>query len=238
MLHLTSHRHRTCHMTPQAARLRLFYKTGPPTFLRIVGGSVVGGATPVRAESRHCPERDSTPNVPSDPLEKVDGSVRWHFSSLSPRSGLTHRSHLQLKQTPDLYNNDSTISVHCGGRTCQLASTLAHTQRSGHKHICDGGGSSTTTHLYQSDGSRCRTKDRDGLTWYMHTAYRSSDANGNLPDIHAGSSLANRKEFPAEQQKLQSASLRTSRRHVLSCLAEECCWRFRRGPLRTSFLRT
>ena len=130
-------------------------QTDPPTFLRNVGGSVVGGATPVRAESRHCPtDRDSTPNVPSDPLEKVDGSVRWHFSSLSPRSGLTHRSHLQLKQTPDLNNNDSTISMHCGGRTCQLASTLAHTQRSGHKHICDGGGSSTTTHLYQSDGSR------------------------------------------------------------------------------------
>jgi hypothetical protein len=75
-------------------------QTDPPTFLRNVGGSVVGGATSVTAESRHCPtDRDSFPNVPSDPLEKVDGSVRWHFSNHSPRTGLTHRSHFHLKLT-------------------------------------------------------------------------------------------------------------------------------------------
>ena len=90
-------------------------QTDPPTFLRNVGGSVVGGAASVTAESRHCPtDRDSFPNVPSDPLKKVDGSARWHFSNHSPRTGLTHRSHFQLKQTPYLYDNDATISMHCG----------------------------------------------------------------------------------------------------------------------------
>jgi hypothetical protein len=75
-------------------------ETDPPTFLRNVGGSVVGGATSVTAESRRCPtDRDSFPNCPSDPLEKIDGSVQWQFPFHRPRTGLTHRSRLHLKLT-------------------------------------------------------------------------------------------------------------------------------------------
>ena len=75
-------------------------ETDPPTFLRNVGGSVVGGATSVTAESRRCPtDRDSFPNCPSDPLEKIDGSAQWQFPFHRPRAGLTHRSRLNLKLT-------------------------------------------------------------------------------------------------------------------------------------------
>ena len=94
-------------------------QTDPPTFLRNVGGSVVGGATSVTAESRPCPtDRDSFPNVPSDPLEKVDGSARWHFSNHSPRTGLTHRSRLHLKLThrPSKGGPPLSLLLHFWGR--------------------------------------------------------------------------------------------------------------------------
>ena len=173
-------------------------QTDPPTFLRNVGGSVVGGATSVTAESRHCStDRDSFPNVPFDPLEKVDGSARWHFSNHSPRTRLTHRSRLHIKLThrPSKGGPPPSFVVAILGSVGR--GFLVFVRRRNAEAL---GAAQAQTHLYQSDGSRRGTKHCDSWTWYMYTAHRSSNTIGNFPEIHAGSSLDHRKAFPAEHQ--------------------------------------